>query len=181
MEVHGPIMNAGSYILFVKRMLHLIAARPEAFEIQDQCVQMPGMPGVGFFRVRQDNREISKSSIVASPNHLPAHEVALRTPQLMNPQCGLQVHHVVLEARFDDLVVLKSFVGEALPRVRTESVESEDLDALGNVGVGGGNHAALASHHVLRSVEAESADVAEGPSVLTANRCLDRVGAVLDY
>ena len=50
----------------------------------------------------------------------------------METDCRLDVSHVELEARLDDLVVLEAGVREALPRAEAQAVEREPLDALGH-------------------------------------------------
>ena len=123
----------------------------------------------------------ANASSYAAQIFLPAPKVLLHAGELMDADRSLEIHHVVLEARLDDFVMLEAFVGEALPGIRRKAVEGKTLDP-GCIGLRGGrDHSALARDDVLGRVEAEGGEVAERPGMAIADERLDRVRAILDH
>ena len=85
--------------------------------------------------------------------------VELERPlELRKPDRGVQVGHVVLVARGDDVVEpARVRRGEPLPDVAIDAVEPHAADAFGDRVVGGDEHAAFAGGHGLVGIEAEAA------------------------
>ena len=84
---------------------------------------MSGSAGAGVL-----DRQIGEGLIVAPPDRLPPRVVRVHAAQLMDAESSLDIHHVVLEAGIDDLVVLESLVRIPLPRTPAQPVEPLALD-----------------------------------------------------
>jgi hypothetical protein len=76
-----------------------------------------GVARVGGGLGRQPERELRELALVAAPNLLSPQPGALEARQLMDSERRLQIHHVVLEAALDHIIMLVALVSEALPRV----------------------------------------------------------------
>src|SRR5205807_3536943 len=78
--------------------------------------------------------------------------------QLMNANGGGNIGQVVLVAGSDDPVIPAAARGIAPPGVVRKSMKRHAADALGQFGVGGHGHAALAGRDRLVGVERKAAD-----------------------
>ena len=100
--------------------------------------------------------------------------------QLLQADRRLQVHHVVLEAGFDDLVLRRAAAGVARPRVAAHAVQRHHPDPLGPIGAVGRDHAALAGRDVLHGVEAEGGEIGGGADAPRSGGGAERVRGVVD-
>jgi len=121
-------------------------------------VAVSGAHGGGEVR-----RQVREGLLVAAPERVAPPPVLLHAAKLRQPEGGLQVGQVVLEAREADLVVLEPLVGVPLPRVLAHAVEAGDLDPGGDLVVRRRHHPPLARDDVLRHVEAEGGAVPHRP------------------
>src|SRR5208283_800011 len=90
-----------------------------------------------------------------------AHEV-VGALELRQPDGGVHVGQVVLEAHVVDFVVPRTALVVALPRVLVHPVQAGDGDFFGQRVVGGGDHAALGAGEIFGGIEAETGEVADG-------------------
>ena len=99
----------------------------------------------------------------------------------MDADGGLNIHHIVFEAAFDDLVVLVSGIAEAVPGVLAHAVQGEHLYAADVGLVSRQDHPAFAGGDVLGDIEAEAAEVSDGSGLQAVVFGFDSVRAVLDH
>ena len=130
---------------------------------------------------RDRRRKVGECRVVAGPDRIAPLEVLLDPSKLTQPERGLQIRHVVLEAGFVDFVVLEPVVRESLPGVGAETVQRQTACPSGRIGIRGNKHPTLRGDDVLGHVEAERTERTEGPRVPSSDRRLDRVRAVLDH
>ena len=93
-------------------------------------VEVVRMPGSRSGLERKLQRRIGQGVAIHGPDVAAPFPVAFYTRKLVDPERGLQVHHVVFETAFDDGVVLESGVAEALPSIRTHAMEGKALQPL---------------------------------------------------
>ncbi len=98
----------------------------------------------------------------------------------MNANSRLQIHHVVLETAFDNLVVFVALVAEALPGIFTHAMQAQHLDSGRILLVARQDHAAFAGHNVLSRIKAEAAEITKGTGLASFVLCFDGVCAILD-
>ena len=98
----------------------------------------------------------------------------------MNTQRRLQIHHVVFEAGFDDVVMLVALIAETLPGVFAHPMQRQHLDAREVVFITRQDHAAFAGRNILRRIETETTEISEGAGFAAVILGFDRVGAVFN-
>ena len=76
----------------------------------------------------QSQWEASKFSLVGRPYFLPTFPILLNAAELVDADCRLDVHHIVLVATLDDVVVFVTLIAKSLPCVLAHPVERKDLD-----------------------------------------------------
>ena len=84
----------------------------------------------------------------------------LETRQLAEAERGLQVHHVVLEARDDAGIMAVPRAGEPFPGIGVDAVESKHAHAVSHSAVVRNRHPSFASDDVLRDIEGEARHIA---------------------
>ena len=99
----------------------------------------------------------------------------------MDTDRRLQIHHVELEAAFNNAVMLVSLVSEALPSILAHSMKRQDLYADRILLFAREDHSPFARDDILRDIKAEAAEVAEGAGFFPLVFRLDGMGAVFDY
>src|SRR5262245_13689495 len=141
---------------------------------------MVGVPGPFFGRGWQRQGQILECTLIDLPYLLAPPPVRFHAPQLVDPERRLDIHHVVLEAALDDLVVLIALVGEPFPCILAHPVQREDLEAIRGVFARREDHPPFARRDVLRDVEAETTKLSERPDVLALVGRLDSMGTIFD-
>jgi hypothetical protein len=106
----------------------LVPRQISSLGIDQYSIEMVGMARP-FIRFRWKSQwEVSKCFLVSCPYFLPPFPILLNTAELMDADSRLNVHHVVLVATLDDVVVLIPLITKSLPRVFAHPVEGKDLD-----------------------------------------------------
>src|SRR5260370_11965749 len=119
-------MPASSYLLSGQPSKELIPRHSGALGIDQHGIQVIRVT-CSLLRLRwKCQREVAKFPLVAGPYCLTALPVCLDAAQLMQADRGLNVHHVVLVAALDDVIVFVARVAESPPRVFVHAVQSED-------------------------------------------------------
>src|SRR5271157_5539977 len=98
----------------------------------------------------------------------------------MEAQCGLEIHHVALEAWRRNIVGGAGSASRWPQFLALDPVEAKPLDHGGEARIACGEASALAGRHVLVRVEAEDLRVAEASDSPTAVLRTDRVCGVLE-
>src|SRR2546426_8413992 len=96
----------------------------------------------------------------------------VQLPELAQPDGGLNVGHVVLEAGEQDLVAPAAALIVALPRVPAHAVQAEHARPLDESG-SAGEHAAFRGGEILRGVETKGHRIGPGadtPSLIPRGR-----------
>ena len=109
--------------------------------------------------------------LVPIPNNAPPLPGGFDALQLMNPNRGLQIHHVVFETSLDDTVMLVALVAKATPGIFGHAVQRQDLDLFHGFNGISDHHATLAGSDIFRNVEAETTEFAKRPGFLQTFYC----------
>jgi len=134
------------------------------------------------WRRRELQGQIREGLVVALPDRLASGQVRLDPRELMDPEGGLEIRHVVFEAGLGHLVVHVAVVGKALPGILAHPVERERLHTRGQCRIGGDEHSALGGGEVLGRVEGEAGDVGRARHMMAGRVAgLDRVGTIPDH
>src|SRR5262249_21016719 len=129
---------------------------------------------------REGQREVAELALIACPYCPPPFPVLFDAAKLMNADGCLDVHHVVLVAAFDNVVVSVAVVAESPPRVLAHAVEGEGLQAIRQLLVRREAHPSRGGRDVLRHIEAEATEGAECAGVSSFVQRLDGMCAVFD-
>ena len=98
----------------------------------------------------------------------------------MDPDGSLQIHHVVLKASLNDLIMLVALVTKTVPCILAHSVQSQHFCPGDKLLVTANNHPAFTSDNIFGGVEAEAAEVAEGASFAPVPGCFNGMGAIFN-
>src|SRR5690349_9297683 len=99
----------------------------------------------------------------------------------MDPQRRLYIHHVVLIAALNNLVVFVTIIAESLPRFFGHSMKRKHFNPVRLLLILCENHPSLARSEIFRRVEATATETSKGSHVFSFVSCLDGVGAILYY
>ncbi len=173
-------MNPNANILGSHGRDELISSNSSLIRFNQYSVEVVGVTRSFFRRRRKKQRKSAQLALVGSPNLLPSLPIGFNAAKLMDPDRGLDVHHIVLEATLHDVVVFVSCIAEPPPCVLAHAVEGENLEPTLALLVRCQNHSPFARCHVLGHVEAEAAKPAERPRVPASIRGFDSVRAIFD-
>src|SRR6266851_10063690 len=98
---------------------------------------------------RKCQGEAGEFPLIDGPYFLPTLPIHLNPAELMDPNSRLNVHHVVLVATIDNVVVLVTLITESPPRVFAHAVQGKDFESISMLLVHRQDHSALAGRHVL--------------------------------
>ena len=126
-------------------------------------------------------RPVREGLLIAQGDRGPALDKAVELLELVQAERGLDVHHIVLVPRRDDLVVLAAFFAEAVPCLAVHAVEAQKRNVGGELLVPRCHAPALSGGHVLVGVEAEDLDIAEAADAPALILRADGVRRVLDH
>ena len=164
----------------------LMKRRPVAREVRQVELERVEMPRVAAAQGLQPGAgphpgDPGEGLVVDRPDALPHRQRAFEPGELVQPEGGLHVGHVVLVAGLERLVGHEPARGIALPRVLVEAVQPERAQPLDDGRVVGREHPALAGGEVLGGVEAEGREAADRADLAAAVPGLRRVRGVLDH
>ncbi len=155
MQGNGDEMDAGADAARAQLVDEFIAADVELVQVQANGVEMPGMAAVFARGRRLHFLQSGQAALVYAGVSRAQGMQALDFFELAQADGGLHIAEVVLETGLEHLVIPVPFFGVAVPGVLGDAVQTQHAHALGQGGVVGGDHAALAGGDVLGGVEAE--------------------------
>ena len=179
MQVHGDEVDARADVFPVQCLLNLVPALLDIVDVDQECVQVSGMDGVGPGGRRYEHRQIAERIIVPPVYLLAASEIFIYARELVDAERRLQIRHIVFIARVYHLVMFEPLVGVAAPGAFAHAVKAVHLYLLRPLVVVGGHHSTLAGDDVLRHVKAEAGEVADGPDFPPLVHGLYGVGRIL--
>ena len=107
-------------------------------------------------------------------------QLASTRRQLVNADGRLDVHHVVFKAALGHVIVLVPVVAETPPCIPGEAVKRKDFGPADVLFRSRQDHSAFTGDDVLGHIEAEAAELAEGPRLEPVVLGFDGMGAVFD-
>src|SRR3989344_8894545 len=106
--------------------------------------------------------------------------MVLNARELVEAERGLNICHIVLVARLDDVVMLVSFIAVAFPRISAHAMEREDAHPFRIVYIICDCHTALGSNEIFRRIKTEASNVADRANFPPLILTLHSVRRVLD-
>ena len=176
----APVMDPHADLLACHGVQKLIAAYPRPCPVDQERVQVVGMPGAGLHGSGRPDGKPRERFLIFPPDSLPLLPVLLDSRKLVDADRRLEIHHVVLESRFHDVIVLEAGIAEPFPRIFAHPVKPEHLDAVRVLRSPGDHEPPLPGHDVLGRIEAEAAEIAHRSGLLSLVLGLDGVRTVLD-
>ncbi len=167
----------------IPRFKLLDEARPvdlQAVKVEAEHVQVPGVIHASALHRRLQRLNLRERRLILRHNLPPPRLHCLKPLKLHQPDSRLNVRHVVLEARRNNLVVPRAFRAVALPGIAVHAVQGEHprpLDALRRAG----QHAAFAGGEVFRGVEAKCREVANRAHLLPPVGGGQGMSGILDH
>src|SRR6266850_435925 len=180
MQMDRGVVDTRAHVQPDQLVQHPVPALADRLGLQEDRIEMPPVDRSRLDGRRPHHRQGLERLVVARPNGLAPRRVTFEASELMDTERGLQIGHVVLEAGDADVVMLVALVGKTPPGVHAQPVECIHLDLLGELDVGGGDHAAFGSGDVLGRVEAEARQVPNGSDLAAVVRGFYGVRRIFD-
>src|SRR5262249_9994340 len=124
--------------------------------------------------------KIGESFCVIHCDALSSFPELIAFPQLFNPDGSRDIGQIVLESRVENLVIPRTFLGIAFPRVMADSVETHYPHSLSPFRVLCRRHPAFASGDRFGRVEGKTGDIADRPYHSTAFAGRQGVSRIFD-
>ena len=126
---NGQVVHAGPDPARVHAFDELIPRDAAPLLLDHDGIQVMSVACIDGRVCGKAERETSKLSLVLAPYLAPQKPVALHPRKLVDAQCRLQVHHVVLETALHHLVVLVALVTKTVPGIFAHAVQCQYLCA----------------------------------------------------
>src|SRR5262249_37011900 len=124
------------------------------------------MPVSRIVRRYFDLRHVSKRVVIKTGAARSLRNELFLFSKLMDSNRGQNVAEIVFKTRLDNLVIPVSVLGIAVPRVLTNSMETQNFHFVEQLLVMSDNHSAFACRQILCRIKA----VADGIAAVCANR-----------
>src|SRR5207244_1827029 len=121
MQVYWRVVHANPDSVLREVLEKLVTVLSAFLLLHDYGVQMPCMPFARLIARRKVNRKVRERILVLTPYRVSPLPALFEALQLMNPQGGLNVSHVVLVSRLDHLITPVSAVAEPIVGVQVHA------------------------------------------------------------
>src|SRR5579862_1765792 len=142
------------------------------------------MPGRAPIRAHQGDYEFFKRRKrrgVTFRNRLTRIPQSVALGQLHKTHCRLNIAHVVLESRFEHVVVPTTIRTIALPRVPTDTMEPHEPHSISGARIFCRDHSTFPGRKSLRRIETETGELAELPHSFPVKLRGKGVSRILNY